>query len=323
MRVLFLNPIRRTEFIRFFEKIPNVVIVIACHDENDYLMNCNYERYKISKPLDCQEVIKLCIEHSIDIIIPWQDSDIESLIDSMEIFKKNNVKLCIGDSVGTKIALSKEKCSEFLRKELGDIVLKAEAWSEYESWEYPVVVKPIYGSGSVGVKCIKNPRELEFMNFEKEKYMVQKYLSGAEFTVDIFCTNGKLIVAVPRKRIKFRAGEVLISQTICREDIIQKTEEICKVLKLDGVVNIQFMEDEQGNIYCTDVNPRYSGGCAISIYAGFNIPKFLIQYYGYNQIPKKENTLIWGLMGTRWLQTSVFHGCEEVKLKYRDYGIDV
>jgi carbamoyl-phosphate synthase large subunit len=43
------------------------------------------------------------------------------------------------------------------------------------------------------------------------------------------------------------------------------------------VLNIQCLLTSNGTVYFIEINPRFGGGCPLSIKAGYNFPKWLIQ----------------------------------------------
>lgn len=299
--VLFLNPSRRIELISFFKEICN--IYIACHDNLDPCMvvfNKNITRM-IKRNIDLEEIIHLCEEWKIDLIIPWLESDMLCLFEQRDLLKLHAIKLACGDSEGTKKAFNKLKVSEELTKKgISDI---ASYFNTEQKFDYPIVIKPCIGSGSYGVKIIRN--ELQFKAFFEPNMLIMKFLNGEEYTVDAFCKNGDALVCLPRKRLKHRAGECLISVLEKNNTLIEKTKQICKALELDGPINIQYIFDEETQSFiCTDINPRFSGGIVLSIHAGVNFPKLCIDYYLKGKTDCSDyKSINWGEISTRWLKT--------------------
>ncbi len=299
--VLFLNPSRRIELITFFEEVCN--IHIACYDNLDPCMVVfnTYATRVIKRNIDLEEIIALCEEWKIDLIIPWLESDMLSLFEQRDLLELHGIKLACGDSEGTKKAFNKLKVYEELtRKGIADI---ASYYNSDQMFDYPIVIKPCVGSGSYGVKIIRN--ELQFKAFFEPGMLIMKFLSGEEYTVDAFCKDGEALVCLPRKRIKHRAGECLISILQKNNILIEKTKQICKALELDGAINIQFIYDEDTQTFiCTDINPRFGGGVVLSIHAGVNFPKLCIDYYLRGEVDCSDYQRInWGEVSTRWLKT--------------------
>ena len=96
--------------------------------------------------------------------------------------------------------------------------------------------------------------------------IVMKYLSGIETSVDCVCDNGEILVHAVRKKHKFAQ---LISTGGKEFELAQA---VAKIVGLDGLVNIQFKEDDAGNLYVLEVNTRPSGGVGWSSAVGINLP---------------------------------------------------
>ena len=98
--------------------------------------------------------------------------------------------------------------------------------------------------------------------------LLMPFLSGHEFSVDCVALNGELICAVARRK-PLTSGE---GQTIVvREDMLQACAHLVQQFALNGNVNIQFREGDEG-LRILEINPRMSGGIAMACLAGPNLP---------------------------------------------------
>src|SRR5688572_13451555 len=71
----------------------------------------------------------------------------------------------------------------------------------------PLFVKPRFGRGGVAAYAARTSRELEFFLGYVPDPVVQEYLDGPEYTIDMLCGfNGAPLSIVPRERIVIRAG---------------------------------------------------------------------------------------------------------------------
>ena len=111
-----------------------------------------------------------------------------------------------------------------------------------------------------------------------DNYLIQSYIKNhTEISVDCYVAkNGEILSVVPRIRLETLGGEAVKSQTIRDESVIDLS---CKILSLGhfrGPVTIQFLKDENKNLYVMEINPRFGGGVVTSIGAGSNIIAMLI-----------------------------------------------
>ncbi len=83
---------------------------------------------------------------------------------------------------------------------------------------------------------------------------------------------------MPRKRIETRAGEVSKSQVIKNPKIIHLTAELIKKLSAGpGVITVQMILTKGNKIKFIEINPRFGGGAPLSIKAGADFPKWILQ----------------------------------------------
>ena len=90
----------------------------------------------------------------------------------------------------------------------------------------------------------------------------------------------KVQAIVPRKRLEVRAGEVSKSQIELNPKIIAAGNKVAKALAPRGglgMINIQCMYTADGDVKFIEINPRFGGGCPLSIYAGYPFPQWAVE----------------------------------------------
>ena len=97
------------------------------------------------------------------------------------------------------------------------------------------------------------------------EYLIMPFLQGQECSVDIACSNGKILALVTR--VKFKFYQKCYIEHPCHE--------ICKILvahfQCDGLINIQFKQDNQGLWHILEINPRPAGGFSYTQHTGINL----------------------------------------------------
>ncbi len=173
---------------------------------------------------------------------------------------------------------------------------------------FPVILKPRNGSASKGI-CIANSQSEFELIPSKENYLIQDYIVNAkEFTVDCFVgSNGEILSIVPRVRLEVAGGEVMVSKTVRDAECIKLSRRLLENGALRGPVTIQFIRNEDsGETYIMEVNPRLGGGVIASICAGSGLLYYLIdEYLGKKLLPSdewEENTLM-----TRYMKEVIFY----------------
>lgn len=146
--------------------------------------------------------------------------------------------------------------------------------------QYPVFIKPVNGSGSQHAYKIRNREELDFFVRYVPQPMLQEVAQGQEYTVDVLCDlGGRVINAVPRRRLEVRAGEISKGATCKDWRIIDATVDLATKLGGVGPLTVQCFAGEEADsaIRFTEINPRVGGGLPLSIAAGANYPKQIIR----------------------------------------------
>ncbi|PKD78415.1 ATP-grasp domain-containing protein, partial [Escherichia coli] len=92
------------------------------------------------------------------------------------------------------------------------------------------------------------------------------YLPGPEFSVDILADKGEILAAVGRRKegaIQYLVNEGSAWELAC---------DCARVMKADGLVNVQTRNDVNGNPVLLETNMRPSGGVGYTLHSGVNLP---------------------------------------------------
>jgi carbamoyl-phosphate synthase large subunit len=134
--------------------------------------------------------------------------------------------------------------------------------------EFPLFIKPKSGSSSINTFKVNNLEELATYRSLIKEPIVQDFMEGKEFTVDVFLDfSGNLITVVPRLRMATRSGEISKGKIIKDREIIEDIKRLIEVLKPIGHITIQLMKTNKGIEYI-EINPRFGGGAPMSIQSG-------------------------------------------------------
>jgi carbamoyl-phosphate synthase large subunit len=141
----------------------------------------------------------------------------------------------------------------------------------------PLFVKPRFGRGSVGAFMISTPRDLAFFVEYVADPVIQEYLDGPEFTIDMLCDfSGRPLSIVPRERVVIRAGVTDRGRTVKDPRLLDLAVSCAAALPFAGAVNIQ-CRMVGGRPIVFEINPRFSGGIPLTIEAGADFPQMLAQ----------------------------------------------
>jgi carbamoyl-phosphate synthase large subunit len=142
---------------------------------------------------------------------------------------------------------------------------------------FPLFIKPRGGRGAVGAFMLRSSRELDFFLGYVDDPVVQEYLDGPEFTIDVLCDfDGQPLSIVPRERVVIRSGVMDRGRTVKSPRLIELARLACLAIPFAGPVNIQCrMKDGEPVIF--EINPRFSGGIPLTIESGADFPRMLVR----------------------------------------------
>tara|TARA_R110000765_G_scaffold113768_1_gene206221 strand:+ start:43 stop:933 length:891 start_codon:yes stop_codon:yes gene_type:complete len=216
--------------------------------------------------------------HNIDLIIPSGEHDLLKLSQEKDALKQLGCEIFISDPHTISICQNKLDFFNFLQNE-GGLLLPL-------TMQTPFIKKPIKGSGSRGI---------EITNSEGE--IVQEYIKGKEYTVDVFCDMfGNIISHVIRERVAIKAGISVKGKIIKKNHSISSAvKRAVKLLGLKGPSCIQFKLNDDFVPVLIECNPRLGGGTHMATLAGVNcVDIYLDLYTGKEPDPPepKEITVV-------------------------------
>ena len=144
---------------------------------------------------------------------------------------------------------------------------------------WPCFIKPWDGYASRGNAVVKNRKELLFYGKKVPNAICQEFVRGAEHTCDVYVDfNMKVRCVVPRRRIESRAGEVSKGQVAKHRGIMREAARLVERLGAGpGVITLQLFLTSDDKVKFIEINPRFGGGVPLSIKAGANFPKWILQ----------------------------------------------
>ena len=126
---------------------------------------------------------------------------------------------------------------------------------------------------------MKNRKELLFYAKKVPNPICQEFIRGTEYTCDVYVDfDMKVRCVVPRKRIEVRTGEVSKGQVVKHPHIMSEAVRLVETLGAGpGVITFQLFLNRDKKIKFIEINPRFGGGVPLSIKAGANFPKWILQ----------------------------------------------
>jgi carbamoyl-phosphate synthase large subunit len=255
--------------------------VIAC-DINPFspavhVADRAYEVPLASDPSYLDTIAAVCDEERVGLIVPTIDDELEAFGTAAARFERRGARVAVSPPGTSAICNDKWATCHVLA---AHGVATAETWLPGElpaEPSLPLFVKPRYGRGSVGAFAARTRRELEFFLEYVDQPVVQRYLDGPEFTIDLLCDfDGRPVSIVPRARVVIRAGVIDRGCTVKDAALIDLALGCADAVPFAGPVNIQ-CRVSGGVPTVFEINPRFSGGIPLTIASGADFPRMLVR----------------------------------------------
>jgi pyrrolysine biosynthesis protein PylC len=228
------------------------------------------------------------IFEDMDLIIPALEND-KALNSLKELAKRKRFPLAY-DEVAYSITSSKQK-SDALFKEMG--LPAPQPWPDCG---FPVIVKPSGLSGSQGIRKINNREELVSVrceeNLDSGQWVIQKFLEGPSFSLEIVGLNGKYrtlqptIIEIDRsfdcKRVVAPAG---LSGALGKE-FDEIAVAVAEALDLRGIMDIEvILHKNELKVLEVDARLPSQTPTAVLKSTGINMLELLYEIFNREAIP--------------------------------------
>lgn len=230
------------------------------------------------------KIFDICIKSEVKAITTLIDPEIELMANHREELLNIGVLPLCPAAWTAHLCFDKYEMFKYLKSKGVRTVLTYNTFEGFKEGlqkgeiEFPVFMKPISGSGSVGIGRVENMEEAETKwNDGQFKYIIQELMTGGDCDADVYvdCMTHKPVSIFSKKKIESRIGGA--SKTISFKDqkLFDFVEEVCSVLELNGPCDMDFFIKD-GEYYLSEINPRFGGAYLHAYGAGVDFIKLII-----------------------------------------------
>lgn len=259
-------------------------------------------------------LLNYCKSNQIEVIISLFDIDLPILAKNKDLFMREGIQIIVSDYNVTKICSDKYLTYEFLTsigiKQPATFLnlQQAEEALNNNLISFPVIIKPRWGMGSIGLNKALNFEELRilykrtyeditssYLRYESQEdydncVLIQEELKGQECGIEILNDlNANFIQCFAKKKIAMRAGETDVAVTVDNVPYIEIAKLISSKLQHVGILDVDVFICDDGSIYILEMNCRFGGQYPFTHNAGVNVPAQLIEWI--NGAPTNYNLL--------------------------------
>lgn len=335
MNILITSVGRRSYIIEYFkEALKGIGHVHACNSSDTYALNTAYKKFISPLIYDDNYVdflVSYCVENKINALISLFDIDLRILASNINKFYDNGIHVVISDYKTVQICNDKWLTYNFLinngfnTPQTFLCIKKFKEALNKGSIQFPVIIKPRWGMGSISIFQVDNLDELEilyiktknsifnsYLKFEssidpENCVLIQERLSGDEYGLDVFNDlNGKFMTCVPKIKLGMRAGETDSAEIIEDSTLFELGQMLSKKLKHNANLDVDCFKVDCKN-YILEMNCRFGGQYPFSHLAGVNFPKAIINLLLERPVEKELLSVKFGTRGFKDILPTKLH----------------
>ena len=313
MNLLLTSVGRRSYLIKYFRDALNGTGEVHVSNSSSMTPAFNIADKTVVTPLIYEEeyipfLLEYCRKNSISAVLPLFDVDLPILSANKRLFDEIECKVIVSDFDVINICNDKLLTYKFLIKngfnapktyadlcEVKDSLRKGYI-------NYPLIVKPRWGMGSIGIFQADNEEELSvlynkvkaaiqnsYLKYESDKgfdssVIIQEKLIGQEYGIDVINDlEMNYQNTIVKKKYAMRSGETdcaeIVDDSTLKELGARLGKELGHIANLDVDA---FVVD--GTQYILEMNARFGGGYPFSYLAGVNLPLAIIKWLNGEKI---------------------------------------
>ncbi len=267
-----------------------------------------------------EKLKELVRSHNINAIISLNDLELPILAKHRDEIEQLGAKVIISSPRVIDIAFDKWKTFNFF-KEIGvdtpkTYITLSDAQNALAKGEleFPLVIKPRWGSASIAIDIVENEEELQLayqlqrLKIQKsilkdassedieKSILIQEKINGDEYGIDILNDfEGKHYGSFIRKKMSMRSGETDKAISVINGKFSKIAKTIAEHTKHIGNMDCDFFVSND-KVYYLEMNPRFGGGYPFSHEAGINTPAIYLSWLNGENSVDKYNNFTEGLM---------------------------
>ncbi len=258
--------------IKALRPIENLRIVAA--DKSEYAAGLQFADISMVIPAASEDAFQKAVtnivdRYEIDVLMPSFESGMRKLSALMDRFGLDSRSALLCQDKFTFV----NACNRTALPVPDTQILKNNFVPDF----FPQYVKPRFGSSSINNFLVRSQRELNgvlsIIDLSQD-YLIQDYIIGEHWNVDVLVDNGRFIVAVPRRDIFQNAGQCITVEVRNYQPLIEFSREVRSKLDISSPFNLEVFEVQSGKFIINEINVRFGGGVIFSVLAGVDMVSY-------------------------------------------------
>ena len=256
---------------RYFQQLGHRVVAGDCSplSVGFCFADAAYVLPRADAPRYVDTLVDVCRRERVDVFLPALDEELLLVSENLDRFTAVGTKPIVSSPDTLRVCVDKLHTFEAFRKHGIPTIPTRLPDQAAENDSFPAIVKPRRGRGSSGVYVAKNATELAFFSRYVADAVIQPYIAGTEYTVDVLAdAESQLKIVSPRKRLATDSGISSKGVTAWHDEIVRHVRDIVRQLRIVGPANIQCFVTDDDQVVFSEINARLAGTCILSIAAG-------------------------------------------------------
>ena len=223
-----------------------------------------------------QQMLDAVRIYQVDALIPLTDVEVDVLCSRKAEFLALGCILCTPEEAVVRLCRDKLRMAQ--RLEAAGLCRTIPTYEAKEAPQtYPLMLKPRSGRSSQGQAVVRSQEEFDTAIARRDDYIVQPFITGNIFTVDVARDASGQVQALAREEL-LRTGNGLGTtvQVYDQHPLEAICAGIAQEIGLVGVVNMEFIHHGE-DYFFLEVNPRFSGGIGFSMKAGMDTAMLMLE----------------------------------------------
>jgi carbamoyl-phosphate synthase large subunit len=225
------------------------------------------------------EIRRICVDEGAQLILPGSEVELELLSRNADALLAETGAIVVASKPDVlRVAMDKWETCRFLERSGLNFPRFARGDSPEEIRQlvavagFPLIAKPMRGTGARGVVKIKTWSDLDPLIAGGVPMVVQEYLQpdDEEYSVEVYTLQGgRQAGAICYRRGQLIAGDTYRAQVMQHEAVQMEARSVAAALGSSGPCNVQLRVTERGPV-TFEINPRFSGGVSMRAHFGYN-----------------------------------------------------
>jgi pyridoxal phosphate-dependent aminotransferase EpsN len=307
MNILLTCAGRRSYLVRFFRKaLGGRGHVVACDSSACAPALVEADRRFVVPAMDhpdyFEALVEICRDERVRLLFSPNDLELGGLARHTPRFLEAGTLPVVSAPAVLDICQDKWATCQFLERcQLASpksylTLADARSALERRTIRFPLLVKPRWGTSSIGVEIALNARELalahEWGQIEVQRsilakmsladpercLLIQEYVEGEEYGMDVVNDlTGRYACTLARRKLVMRAGNTDRAVSVAEPRLERIGRSIGQQLGHIGPLDCDLIATDK-DCFVLDLNPRLGGGYVFSHLAGADLPAALIAW---------------------------------------------